>query len=773
MDRIRQFLKFAGKDGHKVAAVFGVSPNDCDAAVRHVRCGAPEVPVWLFASQEPWPGTASLCERVCVEPDSMQLLVEAEKVLWSRWVALSVGTWTGGRGKWPVKAAALLVPPFRALIMNRQGDFFPATIGSVARHLARTARDRSHSAWHRAKDVHRAAWLWLLGLMAQRLLWLSRRAFARGHGNRALATPDCPPAGEGVAVYRYHPRQWDWAEVDRFVQESGCRHILFLAGDAEDEIRWTGGPQTFAVSRQNGYRGWKPCLFPMAPFRTLQPEEVSRTLAPVSNAILVDRAKLAALGVPKTIAPGTAWLMLFWKAAAAGWHSYSVGATGAVRDTPDWPFEETEFVVRTLSKPGLRALGPRQPDLSRGTIATSGAGGCVPAQGGKPRVLVVSPYLPWPLSHGGAVRIWNLCRALCGRVDFTLAGFREKDDGVDYAKLREVFREVYVVDRVVKAVSDSALPLQVREHGSRSMRALIASLAPRMDLLQVEFTHMAAFRDAAPQLPAILVEHDLTFTLYQQFAAHERSRAARLEYERWLAFERRWFAGYDAVWTMSQEDRETAVREGSPAERTYLVANGVDLARFVPRDEAGTAPEIFYVGSFRHLPNILGFERLRHGIMPLVWRRYPEARLRVVAGPDPDRYWKEFLKVDYPCSMDPRIEIHRFVADLRPLYSTASVVAVPLLVSAGTNIKVMEAMACRKAVVTTPVGCHGLGLEDGRDAVIREWDAGFADAVIDLLGDPAARARIAAEARCTAECRFSWEAVAAQAWASYQAVARR
>ena len=61
-------------------------------------------------------------------------------------------------------------------------------------------------------------------------------------------------------------------------------------------------------------------------------------------------------------------------------------------------------------------------------------------------MLVVSPYLPYPLSHGGAVRIYNLCRALSGRVDLILATFREKGDYVHFDKLHEVFREVYVVD---------------------------------------------------------------------------------------------------------------------------------------------------------------------------------------------------------------------------------------------------------------------------------------------------------------------------------------
>src|SRR4029079_1296845 len=77
--------------------------------------------------------------------------------------------------------------------------------------------------------------------------------------------------------------------------------------------------RTFAVARQVDYRDWKPSLFATAPFRRLQPGEAAKTLARVSDCLLVDRAKLLALGVPKTIVPGTAWLLLVWRAAAAGW----------------------------------------------------------------------------------------------------------------------------------------------------------------------------------------------------------------------------------------------------------------------------------------------------------------------------------------------------------------------------------------------------------------------------------------------------------------------
>jgi glycosyltransferase involved in cell wall biosynthesis len=510
-------------------------------------------------------------------------------------------------------------------------------------------------------------------------------------------------------------------------------------------------PRTFAVSLATSHRDWNPALFPVAPFRPLQAGEASCTQAPVSPVMLVDRAKLRRLGVPRTVVPGSAWYLLFWQAGAAGWRSYAVGGAERSQETSEWPYEEAEFVTRLLSDPEWKRIGPQRSVLARGNIAFA-----LPprrAEGTKPAVLVVSPYLPYPLSHGGAVRIYNLCRALAPRVDFLLATFREKRDAVDYDRLHEVFREVYVVDFDERAARDPSQPQQVREHVSSSMAALIDELRRRVRLTQIEYTHLAHFRKAAGPR-AILVEHDLTFTLYQQLKATE-------EAERWLRLERACFREFAGIWTMSEDDRARALEEGSHRERTFVVPNGVDTARFVPSEVETAAPEVFYVGSFRHLPNVLGFKKLRDEIMPRVWKRFPDARLRVVAGPDPERY----LRLE---NTDRRVALHGFVEDLRPLYAQAAVVAVPLLVSAGTNIKVMEAMACGKAVVSTPVGCAGLGLEDGVDAVIRAEPDAFAEAVIELLADPNRRRTIGKNARATVEQRFSWEAVAEAAYSSYE-----
>jgi glycosyltransferase involved in cell wall biosynthesis len=697
--------------------------------------------------------------------------LEAVRQLWSEWVALSVTAWTGKTGRRGLKLVPFLIPPFRILVMNENGDFFPATPFNVLHHLGRRFLNSILSAFRRLLDLALGASLWLFAVVAQHSAPLSRWLFRHAHGNVSLDITIPPPEGDGIDVVRYGRRHWRVEDVRSRVYHSPARWLLFLEGPAEEPdvaswVKLLDDPRAFAVSAQIDYQDWKPGLFPTAAFRRLQPGEASMTLAPVSTAMLVDRAKLAALGVARTAVPGTAWLQIFWLASAAGWRSYSVGGAATVGEAPDWPYEEAELVTRVLRDPALRMLGPREPDLARGNVAFEQQ---QPFRG-LPRVLVVSPYLPFPLSHGGAVRIFNLCRALSDSVDFVLLAFREKNERVHYAELLQVFRHVYAVDLDERENADPSLPQQVRQQQSRGMRAWIAELCAELeiDLMQVEFTHLAHMRDAA-LVPAVLVEHDVTFTLYRQMAEQQQKKESWKEYDRWLEFEQHAFRQYNAVWTMSAPDRDTAIAHGSAAEQTFVIENGVDLERFQPLPPA-SSQEILYIGSFRHLPNILGFERLVHEIMPRVWKSRPDARLRVVAGPQPEKYWKKFRKSDMPHQFDSRIELHAFVADVRPHYATAAVVAVPLVISAGTNVKVMEAMACARAVVTTPVGCTGLGLNDGVDALIRDSSESFADAVIYLLDSAAQRLTIAANARRTVEQRFNWKAIARQALESYRRI---
>ncbi len=736
----------------------------------------------MFSTARVLADTETLCERVCVGGSALALVFQAARQSWPRWVALSVAPWTGDRRGWPLKLAPFLIPPFRALILNENGDFFAGSPGAIARHLGRRTREAVSGAWNGAREfVHTIADRLRTAFTAVKLICM----LAPGRALGWAAHRFMPRVAKTMGWTGYHHHQWfDRAHGDLrlYVDIAAPRGVLRRPLDRFRQVDsrlavWGEGeatpamialfddPRTFAVSPQTHFRAWKPTIVPTAPFRTLQPDEASQVLAPLSHTILVDRAKLLALGVPEAGLAWTAWLLLFWKAAAAGWRSYSIGGGASLEEQPDLPVQEAEFFIIALLHREFRQLGPAEPELARGAVAFRGAPS-PPSRRDKPRVLLVSPFLPYPLSHGGAVRIWNLCRALSSRVAFVLAAIHEKDETIHYEKLAEVFHEVRVVDIDQRASTEERLPAQVRGHQSAVLRALIADLAREWqpDLLQIEYTHMAHFRDAAPEIPAILVEHDLTFSLYRQLADTKPTAEAAAEYRRWLEFERGWLQRYDSVWTVSEDDRRAALQEsGRPPETTFNIPNGVDIERFRPQPGA-RGQEIFYVGSFRHLPNTIGFERLEREVMPHVWQRFPEARLRVVAGPRHERFWKKR-------PLDPRIELHGFVEDIRPMYASAAAVVAPLEVSAGTNIKVLEAMACGKPVVTTPIGCAGLGLRDGDDVLIRDDWQSFADAVCDLLADSGLRDRVGARARACAEKRFSWTAVADRAYASYHAIA--
>jgi len=764
---LRTAFRLLGKGDRKVAAVFGFSPEACHNAVQYLRRGAPGVPVWLFSTARPLPETIALCERVVVRRHPLALLFQAQRELWRHSVAISAGAWTGTRGNAVLKLAPLLVPPFRAVFANGNGDFLSATPANMARHCLRRLWDAVCSAGNRIPSLRVASIL---------LAWCGypdRLLFHRLHGAGRLRLPPVPAVGSGVAWFVCTGPNWDGLALERFALESRARWIAWSRHGGvpvADMLPLFFDECTFAASRQEHHRQWRLPLFATAAFRPLQPGEASQVLAPLSGTIVVDRAKLLALGIPKCKLAFAAWLLLFWKAGAAGWRSYSVGCPEQVGQQPDYPLEERAFLYNVLTDRALRRLGPGEPHHSRGNVAFT-PGISLGRRGGRDRlrVLVVSPFLPYPLSHGGAVRMFNLCRALSHRVDFALVAIHESLETVHYEKLREVFQEVRVVDMDEPVSRDVRLPAQVRQHQSRSLRETIARLAEswQPDLLQVEFTHMAEFRGAAPHTPAILVEHDLTFSLYGQIADSDGGEASRREYLRWLEFERRWLRAYDAVWTVSEEDRLAAIREGSSPEFTYSVPNGVDIFRFLPGDEPTAVPEILFVGSFRHLPNVLSFEKLRTEIMPRVWREFPNAVARVVAGPDHEWFWRKLAPKGTPLYSDPRIEVHGFVEDLRPLYARAAAVVAPLDVSAGTNIKVLEAMACGKAIVTTPAGCGGLGLRDGHDALIRAGWPAFAAALCDVLAGVPQHARLGREARLATERRFSWAAIQEEAYRSY------
>jgi ribosomal protein S18 acetylase RimI-like enzyme len=266
------------------------------------------------------------------------------------------------------------------------------------------------------------------------------------------------------------------------------------------------------------------------------------------------------------------------------------------------------------------------------------------------------------------------------------------------------------------------------------------------DLLQTEYTYLASYGGD------ILVEHDVTFDLYAQVLKRQRTVSAWWDWWRWRRYERRAVRKYRRVVVMSEKDREMVMPD-KDAPHVRVIENGVDLGRFQPCEET-PGRRLLFIGSFRHFPNIVAFRFLTERILPLV----RDFELTVVAGPEPWLHWRNHTRT-LPPPADDRIRILEFVADVRPLYYETNVVLVPTLESAGTNVKVLEAMAMQRAVVSTSSGCAGLGLEHAEHLWVADSAAGFAQGIERLLDDDALRARLARGGRACAEQRFDWRAI--------------
>lgn len=405
----------------------------------------------------------------------------------------------------------------------------------------------------------------------------------------------------------------------------------------------------------------------------------------------------------------------------------------------------------------LRAAPPEPGDEEEILALGSGQVAVFPGRAprGRPVVMIASPYPPYPLAHGAAVRMYNLMRRAAEEFTQVLICF-VTEWAPPPPELTEICAEViYVLRRGAHNLPPSARPDTVEEFASPAFRAALRQAVRqwRPGLVQLEFTQLAQYATAARPARTLLVEHDITFDLYEQMHRLEPDWEIRRQLQRWRRFETQAWREVDAVVVMSEQDRRRV--RGAPAE---VLENGVDLERFQPAAEPPAPGRLLFIGSFGHLPNLLGLEFFLKHIWPQLEPLHPA--LHVIAGRTPayflDRY-RDRVSLDLS---QPGIELEGFVADVRPAYRRAAVVIVPLVASAGTNIKVLEAMAMGKAVVSTPAGVNGLelGAESGV-AIARDAEA-FAGAVSDLLLIEEARREAEQAARRAVTARFSWDEIA-------------
>jgi GT2 family glycosyltransferase/glycosyltransferase involved in cell wall biosynthesis len=421
-----------------------------------------------------------------------------------------------------------------------------------------------------------------------------------------------------------------------------------------------------------------------------------------------------------------------------------------------------------LEKPYYAWDRPAEAVLPEERILALGSGqmACFPGRGapGRPCVVVATCYMPYPLSHGGAVRMYNLMREAARDYTLVLVSFVEEWE-TPAEELRELCVEVITVKRAGSHYRyDSRTPKAVEDFASEAFAAALGWVRQRWqpEIVQLEFTQMAQYARHCAPARTVLVEHDITVDLYEQLLERDGDYDQQRELGRWREFEPAAWREVDAVVVMSEKDG----RAVQGARRVEVVPNGVDTEWYRPSVSEPEAGRLLFIGSFAHLPNLLALE----WFLREAWPHLKGSTLHVIAGRAPD-YYREFYRERVQVELEqPGIEMEAFVADVRPAYARAEVVIAPLQASAGTNIKVLEAMACGKAVVATAGGVNGLDLRAGEDYLRAESGEEFAAAVRELQSKAERRRDVERNARRRAEAAYSWQAAAVRQRALYESL---
>ncbi len=391
---------------------------------------------------------------------------------------------------------------------------------------------------------------------------------------------------------------------------------------------------------------------------------------------------------------------------------------------------------------------------------------------GRLRVLVLTPYVPYPPISGGQTRVWHLAKELSKNHSVDLAAFAENEQELARrADLEHVFGQV----RLVRRHSETRIrnlwrgfPARAHETACLRMESALKELlgGGSYDVLQIEYTEMAHYSDVARGLAKVaLTEHDLAFESARRWAATEGRGWGRLrgqlEAARMLAYEIGYCERADCVITVSERDAEV-LRGYAPRARIASVCTGVAVSDIHLRANVPQSPSLLFLGYMRHRPNPQALVFFWRRVLPLVARERPEVHLRVV-GEGCEWGMEQYQPGAYQeLARDERVTVVGPVQDLEGEFARNRIMVAPVLSGSGVRVKILTALAAGIPVVSTTLGVEGLLGEPGRHYLIGDSPEEFADCTLRLLRDDDLCRQLATEGRRLVEEHYDWRVIARQ-----------
>ena len=386
------------------------------------------------------------------------------------------------------------------------------------------------------------------------------------------------------------------------------------------------------------------------------------------------------------------------------------------------------------------------------------------------KILFIQNRILFPTNTGGRIRTLNVLRYLAKWHDVTYLCNLESGEEPHCDAMRELGLRLETVPWKSPAIGEfkfylalamnffSREPFNVAKDNNPLLRQRAEKLAAQenYDLIICDFIMMVPIAKELISRGSLLFQHNVEAQIFQRFAKTASSWPRRLvmslQWKKMVQFEKESGKYFDAVVAVSDQDREQFERDYG-WNHVHVIDTAVDTDFFQPREKS-LSNQVAFVGSMDWLPNQEGVEWFVKEVWPRVRQENPDAEFKIV-GRNPSRQIQALAD-------EAGVEVLGTVPDVRPYLDRAAVVVTPLLVGGGTRIKIFEAMAMEKAVVSTSIGAEGLKVEDQKHILLADSVADFAEAVKRLLTSHETRQQIGQAARSLVCEKFSAERVAQQ-----------
>ena len=403
------------------------------------------------------------------------------------------------------------------------------------------------------------------------------------------------------------------------------------------------------------------------------------------------------------------------------------------------------------------------------------------------KILFLSIPVPFPPTDGGRIRILNVLKQIAqkNQIAFLALETTPTDhEGTEY--LRHLGIEAHLVPQaphppplslktVVQAVIQKK-PITVARYDFPAFRQKLRSLLNNnaFDLIHYAMLHTAQYRVDA-NLPTLLSQHNVDSHIWRRLCEQAKNPVRKfLFWTQTRAFERYervMSTGFDAVTVVSEIDR-ARLRNICPDSTIEVIPNGVDIEQYQPNRPPEEEAVLIYTGSMDWYPNEDAVCYFAADILPKIRARLDEAKSRQAGLPCVKFYIVGKSPTDRVRKLaeQPGVIVTGCVEDIKPYMARASVYIVPLRIGGGTRLKILEALAMEKAIVSTTIGAEGLDLVNGEEIIVADDPNHFAAAVVQLMADKQMRQRIGEKGHQRVESDYSWRQIGEKLEALYESI---